>query len=76
MRKQNEDKGVPSRLRGVSAAGGGGSERKEDNVETELKLESPSETKVKPRAMDGRRTPWGNAPTPMSRHNARGYFKI
>lgn len=75
MRKQKEDKAIPSGLTSISVVEGGGS-KKEDNVERELKLESPREMKVKLSCEWKRRTPWGNARSPTSRHNRRGYCKI
>lgn len=76
MRKQEEDKDTPGIYWNttISVAEGGGG-KKEDNVERELKLKCPSETKVKPRAVNGR-TPWGNARTLTSQHDRRGCYKI
>lgn len=56
MRKQKEDKGILGGVTRISVAEGGGSKKKQDNVERDLKLQCRRETKVKLGAANGGRT--------------------
>lgn len=62
MRKQKEDKDVPSGLTSNSVAEGGVS-KGEGSAERELKLQCPREMKVKLQAVNGMRTWRGSAQT-------------